>query len=285
MGSIHHTAAACQGGPAAGRYPSKPELEPWTGLLHHADQVQKYSCVSKKTTSHVIESLEPAPPVANEDFMGALLDIDDYQVSQAPVVYLVDDDDVVRNAIMILLSIDGHKVKEFGSGVEFLEFCTEDMKGCAVVDLMMTEIDGIALQEALIHRGINLPIIFLSGHADTPSVVRAMQAGALDFLTKPVEINVLIKRVAQALRLSERMQKLIEVKRAAFLLLNKLTKRERQILELLVTGHTSEEIGSQLGISVNTVREHRSHITNKAGASNFLELAYCLGALDSHQTV
>lgn len=196
------------------------------------------------------------------------------------IVYVVDDDAAVRTALTMLLESAGHVVKAFAGAQEFLKACTSDMQGCAILDMRMPGMDGLALQEEMNRRGIRLPVIFLSGYGTIPTTVRTIKSGALDFLTKPVEGKVLLDRVARGLQLSSQMREENEADREITSRLMKLTEREREIMQLVVAGYTSKEIGQRLEISFRTVEIHRAHIMHKTGTSNLVELAYIAGTLE-----
>ncbi|MGC2457422.1 MAG: response regulator [Gallionellaceae bacterium] len=188
-------------------------------------------------------------------------------------VYVVDDDEAVRDALAMLLETAGHNVATFASAADFLGSCTPGMLGCVILDVSMPGMEGPELQEELTRRGVWLPVIFLSGHGTIPTTVRTIKAGALDFLTKLVNGAVLQARVRNALERCSALHEQAEVYQANASRLTMLTEREREIMALAVAGHTSKDIADRLGISFRTVEIHRSRIMHKTGASNLLELA------------
>ena len=192
-------------------------------------------------------------------------------------VYIIDDDAAVRDALSMLLEATGHAVSAFENATWFLQNCTPGCQGCIILDVDMPGMDGPALQEELLRRNIRLPVIFLSGKGTIPVTVRAIKTGAMDFLTKPVDRQVLLDRVQKALKQSEALQ-------STALRLAALTEREREVMKLAVAGHTSKEIAQRLGISYRTVEIHRTHVMHKTGATNLLELARIADTFESHQT-
>jgi FixJ family two-component response regulator len=188
-------------------------------------------------------------------------------------VYVVEDDAAVRDALAQLLEGKRFRVKLFESAERFLEACEPGQAGCLVLDLRLPGMSGIDLQAALAARGIDLPIIFLTGHGDVPSSVRALRAGAVDFLQKPADSRTLLDRVGEALaqdaaRRSERASR--EAARSA---LQELTRREREVLPLILAGHSSKQIARRLAISHRTVEIHRARIMRKTGSATLVELA------------
>ncbi len=188
-------------------------------------------------------------------------------------VFVVDDDEAVRDSLAMLLEAAGHPVATFASASDFLDACTPNTLGCVILDVSMPGMDGPALQEEMVRRGMQLPVIFLSGHGTIPTTVRAIKAGALDFLTKPVDGALLLRRVRNALEQISVMQEEAETRRSIAMRLAKLTEREREVMKLAVAGHTSKEIARRLAISFRTVEIHRAHVMQKTGATNLLELA------------
>ena len=188
-------------------------------------------------------------------------------------VFVVDDDAAVRDALTLLLESAGYGVETFSDPQSFLAARTSDAPGCVILDVSMPDMDGPMLQEELLNRGNQLPVIFLSAHGNIPITVRTIKAGAIDFLTKPVEGAVLLDRIQTALEQHSRMQEQTRAKRMLSARLVNLTARERDVMALAVAGHTNKEIANLLDISHRTVEIHRAHVMQKTGASNLLELA------------
>ncbi len=188
-------------------------------------------------------------------------------------IFVVDDDAAVRDSLRMLLRADGHAVETFASGPEFLDACNADTHGCVILDVKMPGMDGTMLQEELNRRSIKLPIIFLSGQGTIPVTVRAIKAGAVDFLTKPVDGTELLACVRAALKADSLAHEQDADRQSTVSRLSTLTDREREIMQLTIEGHTSKEIARQLDISYRTVESHRAHILRKTGAANLIELA------------
>ena len=204
-------------------------------------------------------------------------------MSDPATVFIVDDDVAVRDSLGMLLEAAGYAVEAFACAADFLDSLTPSTRGCLILDVRMPNMDGLDLQEELIRRGARLPVIFLTGHGSIPVTVRAIKAGAMDFLTKPVDGPVLLAHVEKALKQGSARQKRINSHRAAASRLATLTDREREVLALAVAGHVSKDIAQRLGISSRTVEIHRAHILQKTGASNMLEVARITGLLESGQ--
>jgi FixJ family two-component response regulator len=188
-------------------------------------------------------------------------------------VYVVEDDAAVRDALAQLLEGERLRVKLFENAERFLEECEPGGAGCLVLDMRLPGMSGIDLQAALAARGIDLPIIFLTGHGDVPSSVRALRAGAVDFLQKPAESRTLLARVGEALARDAARRLERASQDAARNALQELTPRERGVLPLMLEGHSSKDIARRLAISHRTVEIHRARIMHKAGAKTLLELA------------
>lgn len=188
-------------------------------------------------------------------------------------IYVIDDDEVLRYSLSMLLETAGHRVESYESAMAFLRSGSPGSRGCIILDARMPGMDGPALQAELARQGVNLPVIFLTAHGSIPNAVSAIKAGAVDFLTKPVDGALLLARVHEALVQNRKMADRIEKSASAASLLARLTNREREILSLAIAGNSNKEIARILGISYRTVEIHRSQIMKKTGAANLLELA------------
>src|SRR5205809_3409646 len=165
-----------------------------------------------------------------------------------PTVYIVDDDTEMRETLRSLVSSVNLPVETYASGQEFLETQSGGRAGCLVVDLRMPGLSGIDLQDALVSRGLTLPVIIISGYGDVPTAARAMRAGALDFLEKPVSRQLLLDRVREGLEV-DRQRRLADAERAEIgSRVARLTPRERQVMELVVSGNSNKVIAMDLGL-------------------------------------
>src|ERR1700751_2787223 len=187
------------------------------------------------------------------------------------MVYLVDDEANVGEALSTLLRANGKSVRVFTSGQEFLDFPRQDSCACLILDLKMPGMNGLEVQK-LISARTSIPVIFLTGRGDVPSTVRAMKGGAIYFLTKPVDENALLASVERALE-KDRTNRQEALERASlFARYESLTPREREVLPLLVTGLLNKQAAFELGITEYTVQIHRRHIMRKMGADSFATL-------------
>ena len=186
--------------------------------------------------------------------------------------YLVDDDPAVLRSITRLLKAGGYKTKSFSSPQKFLSSHDPSVPGCAIIDLVMSELDGLRLQEALARSGSQRPIIFLTGRGDVPTSVRAMKAGAVDFLTKPVKRDALFSAVVHAAELdAASRQKRMECK-SIDERLSTLTHREREVLEHVIAGRLNKQIAASLGTVEKTIKVHRGRMMAKLGVRSVAEL-------------
>ena len=191
---------------------------------------------------------------------------------RAPKVFLVDDDPAVRDALVLLLEAEGLPGAAFDSAESFLAACDPDCPGCVVLDVRMPGMSGLDLQAALEQRGIDLPIIFLSGHADVSTSVRAMRAGAVDFLEKPFDEAALVERIREALERDSLRRQALERESAARQRVAQLTPREREVMRALVAGGSNKQIARELHLSPRTVEVHRSRVMEKTAVSTLPEL-------------
>jgi len=189
-----------------------------------------------------------------------------------PTVYIVDDDAEVRNSLLLLLESDGLLVKAYASAEEFLRASSPEWTGCLLLDVALPGMQGTELQAEIARRAIALPIIFLTGHGDIPMTVRAVQAGAFDFLEKPVAPNELLARVHAALESAASGRTGPDPGLNPEERLKDLTERERQVVAFAATGLTNKEIARHLGISHRTVEIHRGRAMRKMGARTPVDL-------------
>lgn len=187
-------------------------------------------------------------------------------------VFVVDDDAAMRDALAQLLETAGMRVESHADGPAFLRAYEEDRPGCLLLDMAMPGMTGLEVQAALNARGQPIPIVFLTGHGDIPMAVRAVQAGAVDFLEKPIQGAVLLERVQRALVLDQEWRQTQGRTQAIQQRYAHLSTRERECMALAVSGLTSKEIARELGISPRTVEVHRTHVMHKMGAANLADL-------------
>ncbi|WP_455274384.1 response regulator transcription factor [Rhizobium herbae] len=189
-----------------------------------------------------------------------------------PMVHIVDDDQSFRTAVGRLLSASGYRVMLYGSGEEFLAGVREIASAsCALLDLDMPGLNGLALQERLSHEAPLLPVLFLSGHADIKASVQAMKAGAVDFLEKPLDGIILLDAIARSLQRGAARLDESERNHAARTRLASLTTREVEVLQLLVRGTLNKQIAHALGTSERTIKAYRHSLIEKMGARNMAE--------------
>jgi FixJ family two-component response regulator len=192
--------------------------------------------------------------------------------SKNATVYIVDDDESVRNAKARLLKSVGLRVEVFGSARAFLDHDPADVPGCLLLDVRMPGLSGLDLQQELAASEVDLPIVFMSAHGDIPMSVRAIKTGAVDFLPKPVDDQVLLSAVGQAIDQHILMRRNTNELSDIRARIESLTPRERDVLTLVVEGLMNKQIASRLGISQPTVKIHRRHLMEKMGAASVVEL-------------
>lgn len=187
-------------------------------------------------------------------------------------VYVVDDDDGVRDSLEIQLQSAGYDVRGFASGIEFLRNIRLLAPGCLIVDVRMPEIDGLELQRRLGEMRLNFPIVMISGHGDVQMAVRAMQAGAVDFVEKPFSEEAILQSIALAQHRLLPSQAASDGAEAVVARLAVLSPRERQVLDGLVAGLPNKTIAADLAISPRTVEIHRARVMDKMQARSLSEL-------------
>ncbi|AZC17646.1 MULTISPECIES: response regulator transcription factor [Pseudomonas] len=202
------------------------------------------------------------------------------------LVYVVDDDPAMLDSTVWLLESVGLAAVPFTSGREFLEHCDPSRNACVLLDVRMPGMGGLNVQEELRQREIDLPLIFVSGHADVPIVVRAFKAGAADFIEKPYNEQLLLDSVQQALNRAGSRQRQGAGQARVMERLESLTPREKDVLLPLVRGYTNREIAEQLGVSIKTIDLYRSRVMKRMQAEHLPELvgmAIAAGLVDPLQ--
>ena len=202
------------------------------------------------------------------------------QTKHTGTVFIVDDDDDFRDSMQWLLESDDLPVRSFSSARDFLSNYKGE-RGCMLLDVRMPEINGLALQQIMLERGIRLPIVVLSGHGDIPMAVTAMKNGAIDFLEKPFDDEVLIPLVQSALYKGDEQFKDLRQLEQIRQLFEGLSRREKEVMALVVTGKANREIAEDLGISPKTVEVHRSRVMSKMRAESLPELVNQAAQLES----
>ncbi len=200
-------------------------------------------------------------------------------VPSSEMVYIVDDDASVVDALSSLLRANGKQVRIFTSGQDFLDFERQDPCACLILDLRMPGMNGLQVQESIAAQ-TTIPVIFITGRGDVPSTVTAMKGGAIDFLTKPIDETVLLACIEKALD-QDRKLRLAEIEQRSLLArYRSLTPREQQVLPLLVRGLLNKQAAWELGITEYTVQIHRGHIMRKMEADSFATLVKLAGKLN-----
>ena len=192
--------------------------------------------------------------------------------NESPVIYIVDDDPSMRKFLRRLVSLSGLQSETFTSAEEFLRSVHPDTPGCLLLDVKMPGLSGLDLQRELSRAGLHMPIIIITGHGDIPMSVQAMKAGAVSFLTKPLQNQELLDAIQEAAGLARaarnRRQELSGLRQQYEL----LTPRERQVFALVTTGGLNRQIAEELGISERTVKAHRKQVVKKMAAHSVAEL-------------
>lgn len=189
-----------------------------------------------------------------------------------PTIFVVDDDEGVRNSLRFLLKSVGLSATTMASATEFLTTYQPDQPGCLVLDVRMPGLSGLELQQQLNLRGAIIPVIFITGHGDIPMAVEAMQHGAFDFLQKPFRDQDLIDRIQRALAADEKNRAALRERDRVRARLDSLTPREREVLDLMMRGKPNKVMAAELGLSQRTVEIHRARVMEKTDASSLAQL-------------
>ena len=197
-------------------------------------------------------------------------------MNPASTVFLTDDDPAIRDAVGLLLRANGLAVETFASAVDFLESDAVQRPGCLLLDVRMPGMSGLDLQKRLQEMGCRMPIIFMTGHGDVPMAIRAMKAGAFDFVEKPFQAQALLDRLHEALALDaqERRRQARRHDVAARMAL--LSPREQEVMERVAAGQYNKVIAAELGISISTVEIHRKRVMEKLQAASLSDLIQIL---------
>jgi FixJ family two-component response regulator len=199
-----------------------------------------------------------------------------------PIVFVVDDDDSVRESIEALVRYIGWRVETFALAHDFLARPPADAPSCLLLDVNLPDLNGLELQERIAIDRINMPIIFMTGYGDIPMTVRAMKAGAVEFLSKPLSHDTVLSAIRDALARSEALhghhasEAALQDRYAA------LSRREQEVMTLVASGQMNKQVGGKLGISVITVKSHRGRVMRKMGArtlSDLVQMAASLGLI------
>lgn len=193
-------------------------------------------------------------------------------MNATPVVFVIDDDAAVREVIKELLLSVGHAVEAFPTAEDFLTKRDPQAPGCLVLDVRLPGTSGLELQKRLVAQKDRIPIIFISGYGDVPMVVQVMKTGAVDFLQKPFREQELLECVQAALRRDQAMRENEEQVSSVLSGYRSLTKREREIMKLVVTGQINKQIAAQVGLSEVTVKIHRAQVMHKMGTPSLADL-------------
>jgi len=189
-----------------------------------------------------------------------------------PTVYIVDDDSPVREALTLLMKAEGLQTRSYASAEEFLEELTPTSKGCILLDVRMPGLSGLELQQILKKKQASMQVIIMTGYADVPMAVQAMKAGAIDFIEKPFDSDRLLNQVQICLQMCEQEQSAHLQQQVAGEKTARLTRRERQVMDMLVQGHQNRLIAEKLGISPRTVEIHRARVMEKLEAHSLSDV-------------
>lgn len=197
-------------------------------------------------------------------------------MNPTPTVFLTDDDPAIRDAVGLLLRANGLAVETFASAVDFLESDAVQRPGCLLLDVRMPGMSGLDLQKRLQEIGCRMPIIFMTGHGDVPMAIRAMKAGAFDFVEKPFEAQTLLNRIHEALALDSQKRRRQARRNEAAARMALLSPREQEVMERVAAGQYNKVIAAELGISISTVEIHRKRVMEKLQASSLSDLIQML---------
>jgi two-component system response regulator TtrR len=205
------------------------------------------------------------------------------QKANQATVFVIDDDPAIRDSMRWLIEAAGFNVKIYASAREFLKKLSPSQRGCLVLDVRMPEINGLELQRLLSEKNNPLPIIFISAHGNVPDAVNALHEGAIDFLTKPFDSQLLLKRIQSSIDLDQKRYEAKQKQEEIAARLAQLTSRERQVMDLIVRGKANKVVAAELGISTKTVEIHRARVMEKLKVRNLADLIYLTHSLEDEK--
>lgn len=204
--------------------------------------------------------------------------------TKSATVFVVDDDPSMRDSMRWLIESVGLKVEAFANADAFMEQFAGEVPGCLVLDVRMPGTSGMELLDTLKHRGVQLPIIMISGHGDVPMAVQALKRGAMDFLEKPFRDQELLEQIAKAIEVDQARRSKAESIAGIRSRLEKLTPREREVMELVVAGYANKQVAAKLGLSEKTIEVHRSRVMGKMRAKTLpclVKMAIAVGVAEA----
>jgi len=201
-----------------------------------------------------------------------------------PTVFVIDDDEDMRNALGNLFRSVGHEVKLFGSAAEFLQDTSSDAPGCLVLDVRLPGMSGLDFQNKLVSTNAHIPIVFMTGHGDIPMSVRAMKAGAVDFLTKPFRDQDMLDAVTRAIEADRSRRSSQQVSSGVRDSYGRLSPREREVMTLVTRGLMNKQVAHELGLSEITVKLYRGQAMRKMGAGSLADLVRMAELLGLHKS-
>jgi len=202
--------------------------------------------------------------------------------STKAIVFVVDDDQAMRNSLKWLIESVGMQVESFASADEFLAQYQPGRAGCLVLDVRMPGMSGLDLQEYLVENNIHIPVVIITGHGDVPMAVRAMKSGAIDFIEKPFNDEVLLDAIRRATAYEEQQRSQHVENLHIQERLSHLTPREHEVMEMVTEGRSNKEIANALGVSAKTIEAHRARVMEKMQAGSLAELVRMVLAVNNH---
>ena len=203
---------------------------------------------------------------------------------QQPVVFVVDDDELVRGALARLFRSVGMQTEVFGSAAEFLQSKLPDAASCLILDVRLPGQSGLDFQAELAKANIHIPIIFMTGHGDIPMTVRAMKGGAIDFLAKPFRDQDMLDAVATAIDRDRERRESEKLRSSVKAVFDSLTPREQEVMALVSSGLVNKQVAAQIGLAEITVKIHRGHVMKKMGARSLADLVRMADLLGVRRT-